>query len=519
MKPLSKSKLLAFRQCPKRLWLEVHQPELRADSDATQASFVTGHAVGAIARSLYDPHGTGTELDLGSLGMAALLEKTQKLLEQRKPIFEAGFVGGAPNRKALALADILLPDSGRSKSWRMIEVKSSGSVKDYHRDDVAIQHYVASQAGVTLSGAALAHINTSWTYSGGNDYTGLLVESDLSEEAASRRGEVEAWISAAHKVVAKPSPPDLGPGAHCSKPFDCGFLGHCNAQDEAIHGNVEHPVHWLPRIQTKALKEYIESSNVRSLADVPDDLLNATQLKVKRHTLSGKTFFNGTAAAKALSDHKLPALFLDFETIAYAVPIWAGTRPYQQVPFQFSLHRLYRTGRSEHSGFLDLTGRDPSEPFARELVDTCSGGEPIFVYNKGFEGARIKDLAERYPRLSKKLLALEARLVDLLPVAQAHFYHPSQQGSWSIKAVLPAVAPELRYDNLEGVQDGGAAQLAFLEAAQSETTVTRRQEIRQQLWRYCRLDTFAMVRLWAHLAGRTDFVSHADDAPDLSTSA
>ena len=518
MKTLSKSKLLAYRQCPKRLWLEIHRPDLREDSAQTQASFATGHSVGEIAQRLYDPNGKGAVLDIAQLGIPGLLAKTQELLPERRTIFEAGFSTNSPTGAALALADVLIPDPGkRATSWRMVEVKSSGSVKDYHRDDVAIQHHVATTAGVSLSNVALAHIDTSWTYPGNGDYRGLLIENDLTEEASARSGEVKTWIGEAHRIVQLPAPPVMPIGKHCTTPYVCGFSDHCTAEDIQIHGEVEHPVSWLPRIQTRALKEHIEFGNVRSLVDVPDALLNATQLKVKRLTLSGETFFDARGAQRDLAKVKLPALFLDFETIIFPVPVWAGTRPFQQVPFQFSVHGLDEKGRLYHGGFLDLSGDDPSLPLARALIRACGQTEAVFAYNAGFEGACIRGLAQRFPRMAPALLDIEARLVDLLPITRERYYDPRQQGSWSIKAVLPTIDPELDYANLEGVQDGGGAQDAFLEAAVTPgTSEARKQELHDQLWRYCRLDTFAMVRLWGFLAGRGSLVSGADTAQSVS---
>lgn len=512
MNTLSKSKLIAFRQCPKRLWLEVHRPDLRADSSATQASFSVGHTVGRVARSLYDPEGQGCELNREELGMDGLLTKTQELLSKRKPLFEAGFVSEEGGR-ALALADVLLPvGTVRSRQRRMVEVKSSTSVADYHRDDVAIQHFVATQSGLKLSGVALAYVDRGWTYPGGENYQGLLVEEDLTAEAASRSGEVEGWISNAHQVVARKKPPKIEMGPQCSAPFECGFFEHCTQEHEQVQGVTEYPVQWLPRVQTQALKNYIQVQKVRSMAEVPNELLNAVQLRVKRQTLANRVYFDASSAARDLAAFKLPALFLDFETISFAVPIWAGTRPYQQIPFQFSLHRVLRTGRTEHTGFLDVSGRDPGSAFVKALLAACEGSAPIFVYGKGFEGGRIRELAMRFPRFARQLMAIEARLVDLLPIAANYFYHPVQEGSWSIKAVLPAIAPELDYAHLEGVQDGGGAQAAFMEAVASETTADRRRTLVAQLWRYCRLDTFAMVRLWAHFSGRQDLVKPVDDA-------
>ena len=454
MRALSKSKLLAYRQCPKRLWLEIHQPTLRQDSAATQASFDVGHQVGAIARQLYDPKGKGQLINPKIEGFDAAFARSMELLSSSQPIFEAGFTAGG----ALAFADVMLPaGKGGKPAWRMIEVKSSTSVKDYHRDDTAVQAFVAKHAGVPLVSIALAHIDSKWVYPGGNDYQGLLVENDLTLEAFSRENEVKAWIADAQTVSRKRNEPEISTGRHCNEPYECGFLDYCQSQVP----QAKYPVSWLPRIQAKELKVLIENGSLTDMRDVPDESLNVRQRIVKSHTLSGKTFFDAPNAAADLAPHKLPAYFIDFETIQFAVPIWKGTRPYQQIPFQFSVHRLSRSGKLEHQAFIDITGNDPSKAFAESLISACGERGPIFVYNAGFETTRIKELGERFPRLKRSLLAINDRVVDLLRIAEQRYYHPSQHGSWSIKKVLPAVAPELRYDELEGVQDGGMAMDAF----------------------------------------------------------
>ena len=293
----------------------------------------------------------------------------------------------------------------------------------------------------------------------------------------------------------------MGTGGHCGDPYPCSFLGYCQSQEV----QPEFPASWLPRVQTKALKALLHEELVTELAEVPDDLLNERQLRVKTHTLDNTTFFDTSGAAADLASCRLPAYFLDFETISFAVPIWKGTRPYQQIPFQFSLHRLSQRGKLEHQTFLDLSSNDPSKPFAEALIAACGETGPVFVYSAAFETGRIKDLAKRFTQLSRPLLALNARVVDLRPVAEQRYYHPSQEGSWSIKRVLPAIAPDLSYDDLEGVQDGGMAMSAYLEAVHPDTTGTRKSQLRQQLLDYCALDTLAMVRLWRFFTGRRGF--------------
>jgi hypothetical protein len=309
---------------------------------------------------------------------------------------------------------------------------------------------------------------------------------------------VKSWIAQANTVIAKTSEPVIETGPHCSTPFECGFSDHCNRNKH----KAKFPAAWLPYFGAKAAK--LAEEGIIELKDVPNDLLNERQQRVKDHTLANKVFFDKKGAAADLAAHKLPAYFLDFETIQFAVPIWKGTRPYQQITFQFSLHTLSAKGQLEQTGFLDISGKDPSAAFAKELIASCGTSGPVYVYNAGFETARIRELAERYPRLKKPLLAINERVVDLLPIARERYYHPSQQGSWSIKKVLPAVVPELRYDALDGVQDGGMAMDAFLEAIHPETLPERKAEIEKQLLAYCALDTYAMVKLWQVFAGRMD---------------
>ena len=344
----------------------------------------------------------------------------------------------------------------------------------------------------------MACLDTQWTYPGGGDYAGLLRQEEGLEAAAARSPEVQGWIDGGRAVAGKAVEPEVGMGAHCTKPFACPFTAHCG-QGQA---QAQHPVHWLPKVQRKVLKEFLRSSGVADMAEVPDELLNATQSRVKHATLSGQAWFDAEGARKALAPHAGTLRFLDFEAAARPVPVWAGSRPYQQVPFQFSLHTLHEDGRVEHEEFIVLSGEDPSVAFAQSLVRVCGSAGPVFVYNAGFEGQVISSLAARMPDLEDKLMALRHRLVDLKPVTEQHYYHPAQQGKWGLKSVLPTLGDGADHSQLEGVADGQMAVNAYLEATDPDTPAPRKEELRQQLLTYCRLDTWAMVRLWAFLVGR-----------------
>jgi len=197
-----------------------------------------------------------------------------------------------------------------------------------------------------------------------------------------------------------------------------------------------------------------------------------------------------------------PRFFLDFETISFGVPVWAGTRPYRQLPFQWSLHVECEGGGLEHREFLDTSGEPPMRACAESLLEALGDAGPILVYT-GFERARIDELAARFPDLAPALRAAAARLVDLHPIVREHYYHPAMMGSWSLKAVLPTIAPDLDYAQLDEVRDGEMAQTAYLEAISPQTAPERRAALRESLLRYCEVDTLAMVRLARFLEDRT----------------
>ena len=489
MRNLSKSKLIAYRQCPKRLWLEIHAPELREDSATAQMNFMIGYAVGDIAQQLYDPNENRQIIDAQAEGYPQAFARTQALLTANRPIFEAGFCAEG----GMAFADVMLPNA--DGSWRMVEVKSSTSVKDYHKDDIAIQSYIAKNAGVNLSNVALAHIDSNWIYQGNHDYRGLLVERDLTALADEKATEVKQWIAGAQSTIALDSEPQIDAGVHCFSPYDCGFYNYCTQGAP----QAEFPINWLPRASQK-IKTWAQDNDEIEAANVPDELLNLKQQRVKDATIKQTPYFDKVATQAELKQYKLPIYFIDFETINFAVPIWSGTRPYQQIPFQFSAHKIHENGELTHQEFLDTTGADPMRGFAEKLIQACELSGAVFVYNAGFEKARIRELAERFPELRKPLLGINARIVDLLPIARNHYYHPRQQGSWSIKKILPAIAPELSYDDLEGVQHGGGAMEAYTEAIHPDTSAERRAQLHEQLLRYCELDTYAMIKIWQTFA-------------------
>lgn len=485
---LSKSRVVAWRQCPKRLWLQIHKRDLLEVSDGTERGFQIGYEVGEVAQGLF-PDGILIEDDDD---LTAALVSTQKAMAAHpdRPIFEATF----QHDGVLVRADLLLPTPS---GYRMVEVKSSASVKPYHLDDCAIQAWVLQQNGIPLAANELAHIDTAFVYQGDGNYQGLFHYARLDEVVDPLIELVPGWIAGARCTLAGDEP-SMAPGAQCNDPFECPFSAYCTR-------NIAQPL--LPaysldvfsRMRTST-KDELRGMGFADALDVPEDYLNETQQRIQRVSQTGVAELT-REAADILSELPFPRYYLDFETINLAIPRWAHTSPYRtQVPFQWSCHTQQQSGRLRHAMFLDVSGHDPRRACAETLIAALGSSGPVFVYFQAFEKGRIAELAALFPDLAPALVAINERIVDLLPLARMSYYHPAMRGSWSIKAVLPTIAPDLDYTKLT-VGDGGAAQDAYREILHPATSDERKQVLTQGLRDYCMLDTVAMVRLACFLEG------------------
>lgn len=477
---LSKSRVMAGIQCHRRLWLETFRREVAKVNANAEARVATGHEIGDLARALLGPGiliGHVKELD-------AALARTGHLIAARSDatLFEAAF----RQEGVLVRADVLRPVEG---GYDLIEVKASTQVKDYHLHDCAVQAWVITRAGIPLRRICIAHVNNSFVYQGEGDYRRLLLTEDQTDAVRSRMHNVPDRIDNLKQVLQNPEP-GIHTGEQCHKPFDCPFFDYCRAQEPA---GPEYPVTILPRAGKLAAQ--LRAEGYDDLLGVPPyRLTNAVHRRIQKATISQQPFLDGRVRA-ALRGLQYPRFYLDFETVDFAVPRWVDTRPYQQIPFQWSCHIDRGDGDLEHSEFLDLTGGAPMRGFAESMLTALGDAGPILVYNAGFERTRIRELAMMLPDLAPEFVMLLLRIVDLLPITREHYYHPAMKGSWSIKKVIPTIASELDYDNLHDVASSGDAPLAYLEATHPDTTDARRAELDAALRRYCANDTLAMVKL------------------------
>jgi hypothetical protein len=485
---LSKSRLISAWQCPKRLHLEKHHPEYGEVSAQTESLFATGHQVGAVAQQLY---GTDDSVEV-EFDFKTMEAETKRLIEGGAdfPIFEATF----RYENVLVRVDVMIPDGD---GWRVIEVKASTSVKDYHVLDCAIQDWVLCNSGINVTSISLAHINNQFVYGGDGNYEGLLAEHDLTDEVRTLEPTVIDLLVKARDAVAGQIP-DIAVGKQCNTPYECQFMQHCWPTD------TKYPVTGLGGSKAK-LAEFV-TLGARDILDVDENSITAaTQQRIYRVTCKGEAEVLDDARQE-LEALPYPRYYLDFETIGPAVPIWAGTRPYASIPVQWSCHIEDRPkegnrGELRHEEFLDLSGEPPMRALAEQMI-ACLGDEgPVLMYTN-YEQRVIEGLIDMFPDLAEPLQKIVNRLWDLHPVVKENYYHPRMLGSWSIKAVLPCIAPHMDYEALEGIKEGTAASEGFLEAIATEVAPTRKAELEEQLRRYCRFDTEAMVEIVRYFTSR-----------------
>ena len=477
-KGLSKSKLISYCQCPKKLYLETYQKEAIEVTPEQQKIFDTGHAVGELAQQFY-PDGVLIKHDQE---LHRAIEETQSLLSNSdvKTLFEATF----SHNKVLVRVDLL---HKTKKGLHIQEVKSATSVKDVNITDCAIQKWVLEGSGYKVEQLDLTHINNQFIYEVEGQYDGIFSHESLLGQAESLQENIETWVNDALAMLASEKEPETEPGDHCSNPYTCNFIDYCSPE------TTKWPVDLLPR-GGKTVQE-LKDEGIHDIRDIPEGRLsNANHERVRRVTVAGKYELD-KSVSDVINGFGFPRYYIDFETIQFAIPRWIGTKPYNQLSFQWSCHIEDEKGNLEHREFLDISGDDPSEKFIKGLIDTVGKKGPIFVYNAGFEKTRLNELVVRFPEYKKEVENILERIIDLWPIAKKYYYHPDMRGSWSIKSVLPTIAPELNYSELDEVQDGGGAQSAYLEAIDEGTTEERREAIRKNMIEYCKLDTLAMVKM------------------------
>ncbi len=490
---LSKSRMMSGLQCHKRLWLETYRRELMVYGEATNAAFAQGNLFGEMARDLIAfAHGhAGHLIDAVESPNQAIID-TVAAMALHRVLFEPAF----RYEGVFVRADALIRhDHGDAEPrYTLIEVKAASGVKPQYVRDVAIQTWVLRGCGLNVTRVELGHVDTAFRYNG-HSYNGLLKRVDITDQVEAQLAQVDTWVQALRTMLRSDQAPEIAIGRQCTTPYPCPFIDHCKASAPANTAHApEHSVFMIPGIKGKAFARKLQAQGYDDLLNVPPELIGEYAFVQAAHR-QGTAWMDAPQAAALLNAQPQPWGYLDFETISPAVPLWAGTQPFAHWPFQWSVHMAQADGSHLHSDFLDLSGNNPSIACVEQLLAALATAQTVWAYNAPFERQALMRMANAMPQHASALTALANKLQDLIPIVQACYYHPLMRGSYSIKSVLPAIAPELNYHDLQGVQDGNAAQGAFFEAVAPGCTAERKTELNQQLRAYCQLDTWAMVVL------------------------
>ena len=484
---LSKSRYCSAVQCPKMLWLRKNKPEAFDESSVNQAVLDRGNMVGDLAMGLF---GEYVEVPFGELG--EMISRTTELINANTPIIaEASF-----SYNGLFCSVDILKNRGDGRV-ELVEVKSSTKVCDIYLHDVAYQYYVLTKLGYKIEAASLAHINNGYVRCGDLDLQQLFTVEDLTGIVREMQPEVAERIESLEEFMKNTDEPDMGIGGQCFSPYLCGFFGYCGR-------DLPKPsIFDVGGIQLRTKLACFDRGIV-SFADIEaKNAIKSDKMMQVEHELHDLPPVIDKKAIKAfLGKLSYPLYFLDFESFQPAVPLYDNSSPYEQIVFQYSLHYITAAGGElKHKEYLAQPGEDPRRGVAEALCRDIPQNVCTLAYNMSFEKTRIKGLAELFPDLADHLMNIYDHIVDLMvPFQKRQYYCRAMQGSYSIKYVLPALFPddpELDYHNLEGVHNGTEASAAFEKMSEMEPAEC--QACRENLLKYCDLDTLAMVRVWEKL--------------------
>jgi hypothetical protein len=461
----------------------VHQPGLAPELDEAGRTVVEqGRQVGLVAQKAFPG---GVVVEAGPTELAKAIKTTRDLVSKSEApaIFEATF----EHEGVLVRTDVL-KRSGRF-GHNLIEVKSSTGMKPHYAYDIAIQRHVLTGADIEINRASLMHLNRTYVFDGKEyDVSKLFVTAELKSKDAVSEREISDRLKEQFRILNRNKPPDIEAGKHCKNPVLCEFYGHCNPELPVGH------VSFLPRIQAKKV-EKLKAAGITLIKKIPATFpLSEKQRRAVECVKSGKSFINSDLADE-IDGLKYPFCFMDFETVFPALPRFAKMRPYDHIPFQWSVHRVEKPGGTlKHFEFLAEDDSDPRLPFLESLCKAVAGAGNIVIYNKTFESSRLDDLARWLPPYKSEVKTIKAKMWDLLVAVHRNVYHAAFAGSFSLKTVLPAFVPEMTYENLE-VAHGTAAGLEWARLIDPAAPAAEKVRLRRALLKYCEQDTLALAKL------------------------
>jgi len=454
-----------------------------------QAIFNRGNNVGVLAQKLF-LGGTDATPAKRSNNIAAV-ENTRKLIESGvEVIYEAAF----QYEQVLAILDILVK---KGDKWYAYEVKSSTKISSTYLLDASLQYWVISNSGVSLEDISLITINNQYVRNGDVNLKDLFSIKSVKKEALSNQKMVEEKILLSKAVIHDGVLPDIRIGEHCFSPYNCDFMGTCwkNVPQNSVFD--------ITGVK-KAEQFNLYNSGIKTISDIPEknDLDKNANIHIQAFKNKSVTI-DKKAISSFLLNVEYPLFFMDFETFMPAVPIYDKTKPYQHIPFQYSLHyKKDKDAKLSHFEFLAEQGFDPRRAFIENLLKVTENAGTILVYDVLMERNVLNGLKNDFPEYASAIDLRIKRMVDLAkPFQERSYYHPDMKNSFSMKSLLPALVPELSYSGLK-ISSGSIAMIAY-ENLQKETDMFKILEIREYLLEYCKLDTLAMVKVFEVLEKST----------------
>ena len=488
----SKSKYCSFWQCPKITWLDKYKPEEKEIDDSLSARLSAGNEVGDLAMTLFGNFVETTTLtEDNKLDYSVMIKKTEdEITKGTENICEAAFSYNG----LYCAVDILHKEKD---GYAIYEIKSSTHINYIYLVDVAYQKYVLEKSGIKVTGTYLVNINNEYVRHGAINVKELFFIQDVSNFLQEEYNKIEETLQRADAILNNENEPNIDISDKCTSPYACAYWQYCTKHLPTP--NVFDIYHL-----GKSKKFDYYNNGIISFEDLEKhghlDYKQTRQIDYYLHDKG--TYINKDGVKKFLGTLSYPLYFLDFETMQSVIPQFDGTTPYQQIPFQYSLHYIESEGGEvKHKEFLAVSGENPLRKISESLCQDIPENVCILAYNKSFECGRISELAELFPDLAKHLLNIKRNIKDLLdPFQKGYYYNKAMGGSFSIKSVLPAIFPDdptLNYHNLDGVHNGAEAMTIF--PLIKNMPIKEQETARKNLLKYCELDTFAMVKIWQEL--------------------
>ena len=484
---LSKSKYCKAIQCNKLLWLDKYKPEVAVPT-ARDMVLENGTKVGELARGLF---GDYINIDFNK-NLNVMIEETLKSLKNKPNIITEASFNYESN---FCSVDILKNDVDGIEIY---EVKSSTYIHNIYLDDASYQYYVLKNLGLNVKSVNIVYLNKEYYRSGELEINKLFNIKNITDIAIQKQNEIKNKIEEVNKYMLENNEkePEKDIDIYCFKPYECPYWQYCSRH--LPKNNI-----FDIRIMHKDKKFELYKKGIINFEDVVNENINKKYLEQVIFEVNNKPpKIEKEKIKEFMGQLTYPLYFLDFETFQLAIPEFDGTNPYMQIPFQYSLHYVDDiNGKLHHKEFLAKSGIDPRRELAERLVEDIPKDVCVLAYNMSFEKTVIKKLANYYQDLHDDLMKIHDNIKDLMiPFYNRNYYVKEMKGSYSIKYVLPALFPddpELDYHNLPVVHNGGEASDAFLSLA--SLSKEEQEKIREGLLVYCKLDTFAMVKIWEKL--------------------